>query len=228
MKESKTKSISVSHYYTREKVFPFHIITQGKEEVRFMICPACGAHLDDDSKFCEVCGSRIGLSDPTPAAVPEMPEATEAGKTSVSEKPYTAEAEKVSAAEKPYTAEAEKVSAAEKQSTAAAAAKETIAAHSTAKSLPGNGDKAASPGAPVDRRIKIIGLSVGTVIMIIGFIRIASAGTSISSTSFGGDFYTYTYQCIVAVAEALAAIEVTLGWILAAIGAAIDILSLRS
>ena len=213
MKESKTKSISVSHYYTREKVFPFHIITQGKEEVRFMICPACGAHLDDDSKFCEVCGSRIGLSDLTPAAVPEMPEATEAGKTSVSEKPYTAEAEKVSAAEK--------------QSTAAAAAKETIAAHSTAKSLPGNGDKAASPGAPVDRRIKIIGLSVGTVIMIIGFIRIASAGTSISSTSFGGDFYTYTYQGIVAVAEALAAIEVTLGWILAAIGAAIDILSLR-
>ena len=45
-----------------------------------MICPACGAHLDDDSKFCEVCGSRIDLSNLTPSAVSEMSEATEGGK----------------------------------------------------------------------------------------------------------------------------------------------------
>lgn len=198
-----------------------------------MICPACGAHLDDDSKFCEVCGSRIGLSNLTPSAVSEMPESTEGGKAPTAEKPETAEAGKVSAAIKPYAAEAEKASAAEKPSMAerekASAAKEAISAHTAPKTGQGKGigDAAASPVKPADRRIKIIGLSVGTVIMIIGFIRIATAGTSISSTSFGADFYTYTYQGIVAVTEALAAIEVTLGWILVSIGAAIDVLSLR-
>lgn len=210
-----------------------------------MICPACGAHLDDDSKFCEVCGSRIDLSNLTPSAVSEMSEATEGGKAPTAEKPETAEAEKASAAIKPYAAEAGKVSAAEKPSmaerekvsavekpagTAASAAKEVISAHPAPKTGQGKGtgDAASSPGKPADRRLKIIGLSVGTVIMIIGFIRIATAGTSISSTSFGADFYTYTYQGIVAVTEALASIEVTLGWILVAIGAAIDALSLRS
>ena len=182
-----------------------------------MICPACGAHLDDDSKFCEVCGSRIDLSNLTPSAVSEMSEATEGGKAPTAEKPETAEAEKASAVEKPA-------------GTAASAAKEVISAHPAPKTGQGKGtgDAASSPGKPADRRLKIIGLSVGTVIMIIGFIRIATAGTSISSTSFGADFYTYTYQGIVAVTEALAAIEVTLGWILVAIGAAIDVLSLRS
>lgn len=235
------------------------LFAQGKEEVRCMICPACGAHLDDDSKFCEVCGSRIDLSNLTPSAVSEMSEATEGGKAPTAEKPETAEAEKASAAIKPYAAEAgkvsaainpfaadaEKASAAEKPSmaerekvsavekpagTAASAAKEVISAHPAPKTGrgKGTGDAASSPGKPADRRLKIIGLSVGTVIMIIGFIRIATAGTSISSTSFGADFYTYTYQGIVAVTEALAAIEVTLGWILVAIGAAIDVLSLRS
>ena len=210
-----------------------------------MICPACGAHLDDDSKFCEVCGSRIDLSNLTPSAVSEMSEATEGGKAPTAEKPETAEAGKVSVAIKPYAAEAGKASAAEKPSmaegekasavekpagTAASAAKEVISAHPAPKTGQGKGtgDAASSPGKPADRRLKIIGLSAGTVIMIIGFIRIATAGTSISSTSFGADFYTYTYQGIVAVTEALAAIEVTLGWILVAIGAAIDVLSLRS
>lgn len=74
---------------------------------------------------------------------------------------------------------------------------------------------------------KKIGLIVGTVLVIIGFIRIFSAGTSISSTSFGGDFYTYTYQGIVAISEILASIEVTLGWVVVAIGAGIDVISLK-
>ena len=74
---------------------------------------------------------------------------------------------------------------------------------------------------------KKIGLIVGTVLIIIGFIRIFSAGTSISSTSFGGDFYTYTYRGIVAISEILASIEVTLGWVVVAIGAAIDVISLK-
>lgn len=74
---------------------------------------------------------------------------------------------------------------------------------------------------------KMIGLVVGTVLIIVGLIRIFSAGTSISSTSFGGDFYTYTYRGIVAISEILASIQVSLGWVIVAIGAAIDVHSLR-
>jgi hypothetical protein len=77
------------------------------------------------------------------------------------------------------------------------------------------------------RNANLIGLIVGTLIIIVGFTRIMSAGTSISSTSFGGDFYTYTYQGIVAISEILASIEVSLGWVIVAIGAAIDICSLQ-
>lgn len=77
------------------------------------------------------------------------------------------------------------------------------------------------------QKVNLIGLIIGTLIIVIGFSRIVSAGTSISSTSFGGDFYTYTYQGIVAVSEILASIEVSLGWVIVAIGAAIDVSSLR-
>lgn len=72
-----------------------------------------------------------------------------------------------------------------------------------------------------------LGLIVGTILIIIGLIRIFSAGTSISSTSFGADFYTYTYRGIVVISEILASIEATLGWVVVAIGAAIDVNSLK-
>jgi len=74
---------------------------------------------------------------------------------------------------------------------------------------------------------KLVGLAVGTLLIVVGVMRITSAGTSISSTSFGGDFYTYAYQGIVAVSEILAEIEVSLGWVIVAIGAAIDVHSLQ-
>lgn len=74
---------------------------------------------------------------------------------------------------------------------------------------------------------KLIGIIVGIAFIVIGLIRIFTAGTSISSTSFGGDFYTYTYQGIVAVSEILASIEVTLGWIVVAIGAAIEVSAIK-
>ena len=77
------------------------------------------------------------------------------------------------------------------------------------------------------RRVSKIGLVVGTLIIVVGIIRILSAGTSISPSSFGGDFYTYTYQGIVAISEILASIEVSIGWVIIAIGAAIDVSSLR-
>lgn len=73
---------------------------------------------------------------------------------------------------------------------------------------------------------KLVGLAVGTILIVVGVMRITSAGTCISSTSFGADFYTYTYQGIVAVSEILAEIEVSLGWLIVAVGAAIDVYSL--
>lgn len=76
-------------------------------------------------------------------------------------------------------------------------------------------------------KIKLSGLIVGTALIAIGVYRITNAGTTISSTSFGADFYTYTYQGIVAISRILASIEVTLGWVIVAIGAAIDVISLK-
>lgn len=70
---------------------------------------------------------------------------------------------------------------------------------------------------------KLGALLLGTALIAIGITRILSAGTTISSTSFGGDFYTYTYRGIVAITEQLAAIQVSLGWVIAAVGAAIDV-----
>ena len=74
---------------------------------------------------------------------------------------------------------------------------------------------------------KLVALLLGTALIIIGITRVLSAGTTISSTSFCGDFYTYTYRGIVAITEQLAAIQVSLGWAIAAIGAAIDVYALH-
>ncbi len=73
------------------------------------------------------------------------------------------------------------------------------------------------------KKAKMVKLIVGTLFILIGLQRVLSAGTSISSTSFGADFYTYTYRGIVAISEILASIQVSLGWVIAAIGAAIDV-----
>ena len=150
-----------------------------------MICPRCGASLDEDSKFCEVCGNPVQPADKPetePAAVPSERSAEVKSEPAAAPSETSAEVKK-EPAENP---------------------------------LPVSGKKTQSKG-------EMIGLAIGTVFIVVGFIRIATAGTSISSTSFGADFYTYTYQGIVSVAEILASIEVTLGWILAAIGASIDI-----
>ena len=70
---------------------------------------------------------------------------------------------------------------------------------------------------------KVVSAIVSIALIVIGVIRIVTAGTSISSTSFGGDFYTYTYKGIVAISEILSSVEVTLGWVIIAIGAAIGV-----
>lgn len=150
-----------------------------------MICPKCGARLDEDSKFCEVCGNPVQLAD----------------------KPETEQ----QAAPSEKSAEVKNEPAAIPSETSAEVKNEPAG-----NPLPVSGKKTLSKG-------EIICLAIGTAFIVIGFIRIGTAGTSISSTSFGADFYTYTYQGIVSVAEILASIEVTLGWILTAIGASIDI-----
>ena len=165
-----------------------------------MICPTCGARLDEDSKFCEVCGNPVQAADrpeTEPAAVPSESSAE------VKSEPAAVPSE--------GSAEVKKEAAAVPSERSAEVKKEAAE-----NPLPVSGKKTLSKG-------EMICLAIGTVFIVIGFIRIATAGTSISSTSFGADFYTYTYQGIVAVAEILASIEVTLGWILAAIGASIDI-----
>ena len=78
------------------------------------------------------------------------------------------------------------------------------------------------PKAKIDLA-KIIGLIIGSVLVLIGLLTVLSAGTRISSTSFGADFYTYTYRGIVAISEQLASIHAALGWVIVAIGAAIDV-----
>ncbi len=141
-----------------------------------MICPKCGAPLDDDAKFCESCGAQIEMS------------------VSVHEEETDASAEVSDQPEEP--------------------------------------EVSAKGAEPTEKKThihtdQVIGLIVGTVLIVIGITRIASSGTSLISTSFGGDFYTYTYQGIVAITHMLASLQVSLGWIIVAIGAAIDVMSIR-
>ena len=70
-------------------------------------------------------------------------------------------------------------------------------------------------------------LVVGTLLILIGFIRLMDSSISISSTSFGADFYTYTYKGIVACAEMLSKIHKTLSWCLIGLGAVIDIKAIK-
>ena len=138
-----------------------------------MLCPKCGAPLEEDSKFCVSCGAEVTNAEPmenTPQENPAVDANVEPQKEATSEKKVSVEPKK-------------------KKSN--------------------------------------LGMVVGTLLILIGLSRILTAGTSISPTSFGGDFYTYTYQGIVAVSEILASIEVTLGWVIVSIGAAMDVLSMR-
>ncbi len=70
-------------------------------------------------------------------------------------------------------------------------------------------------------------LIVGTLIIFIGILRLFNSSISISSTSFGADFYTYTYKGIVAIAKMLGTINATISWVLIAIGAYIDLKALK-
>ncbi len=75
--------------------------------------------------------------------------------------------------------------------------------------------------------VKYIELAVGVLLVFVGFIRLLSSGTSISTTSFGGDFYTYTYRGIVAISELLSDIEASLCWLIMGIGASLVFRALK-
>lgn len=73
----------------------------------------------------------------------------------------------------------------------------------------------------------VLQLIVGTIIIIIGFSRLGQSSISISSTSFGADFYTYAYRGIVACADMLGTINATISWLIIVIGALIDLKAVK-
>ena len=78
-----------------------------------------------------------------------------------------------------------------------------------AASAPRETPSGSVPPAPADKRgaaliASILGLVIGTVCLLYGLAAFFGASVSLSSTSFGGDFYTYTYRGIVAIAQSQA------------------------
>jgi len=175
-----------------------------------MNCPKCNAVIDDDSRFCVHCGAPIEAEAESADAVttPEV-EATSSETVAASDAEVAPEVE----ARAVSAVEANSASAVEESAVPAVAASAAPAESAMQKRF--------------KDKTKLIGLVVGTALIIVGIYRIMEAGTTISSTSFGADFYTYTYQGIVAISRILASIEVTIGWVIIAIGAAIDVISLR-
>ena len=167
-----------------------------------MNCPKCNAVIDDDSRFCVHCGA-----------------------------PIEAEAESADAVTTPEVEATSSETVAASDAEVAPAVEASAAPTVEASAVPAVAASAAPAESAMQKllkdKTKLIGLIVGTALIIVGIYRIMEAGTTISSTSFGADFYTYTYQGIVAISRILASIEVTIGWVIIAIGAAIDVISLR-
>ncbi|MBQ7296296.1 MAG: zinc ribbon domain-containing protein [Clostridia bacterium] len=67
-------------------------------------------------------------------------------------------------------------------------------------------------------RVAHFEMLAGIVIIIIGVLRLLDSGVSISSTSFGGDFYTYSYRGIVNCVNLLSQVNGTASWIIIALG----------
>ncbi len=107
---------------------------------------------------------------------------------------------------------------------------EEVTAESTpvVESAPAPAETSTSAKDVLKKASKInLHLVVGTILIVIGFIRLFSSGVSISSTSFGADFYTYSYQGIVACAEMLGKINATVSWLIIGLGAAIDLKGIK-
>ena len=68
-----------------------------------------------------------------------------------------------------------------------------------------------------------LSLIVGTLLILVGLIQLMGGDSTISSTSFGGDFYTYTYRGIVAISELLSHLNKSVSWLIIGLGASIDL-----
>ncbi len=187
-----------------------------------MNCKKCGAPLDSDARFCTVCGEPVN-SNEIPAA--DSASADQSATESNVNNNYipNEEPNKTSAAPPnngPYA------------SADAAAFDANTMHYNSPNGTPFTMPYTASTPVPEEPKkngskipIKvttIIALAIGLVLIIIGIVRITAGGSMLDYASFGGDFYTYTYQGIVELSEMLATIKVTLGWIIVAIGAAVD------
>lgn len=185
-------------------------------------CPRCGAVAEDNSSFCLSCTASFKNQEEARSSLPqEMAPAEQ--KKDVSESP-----------EQPCTADVtlDHPASAQSESKMPSVPDQQAADSSDSKdpnpSLEKNVQDPAEQTTDNDskaryRRIRLI---VGTIIIVIGIFRIGTAGSPLSSTTFGDDFYTYAYKGIVA-AELLSRVEVSLGWILDAIGDAIDLDAFR-
>lgn len=67
-------------------------------------------------------------------------------------------------------------------------------------------------------RVAHFEILAGIVIIIVGVLRFLDSGVSVSSTSFGGDFYTYSYRGIVNCVNLLSQVNGTASWIIIALG----------
>lgn len=77
--------------------------------------------------------------------------------------------------------------------------------------------------------LKTISLIAGTFIIIVGFVFIMTYESNLQKygVSFGGDFYTYTYDGIVEIVTLLENIQRAIGWLIVAIGITIDINAMK-
>lgn len=140
-----------------------------------MICSSCKAIIPDDSLFCEKCGARIDV-------VVE----------SVSEDAPSEEA--------PMQMDASNVLAAGDSSETPQPA---ASSSSPDAAMPLPPAKAEETVSQLSEKLAPIGLFAGALCVVVALIGLVLSGGGVETTSFGGDYQTYTYQGIAAISKEL-------------------------
>lgn len=144
-----------------------------------MICSSCKAAIPDDSLFCEECGARVdGVVAPASEEAPFPAEAEEAPKPA-------------DAGEAPDAGS----SAPEAQPAPAPAPEGPKAAISFPSA------QAAEATKRLEGKYAQIGLFAGALCVVVAVIGLILSGGGVETTSFGGDYQTYTYQGIAAISK---------------------------
>ena len=102
------------------------------------------------------------------------------------------------------------------------ALKPTVETTSAAQASPAADTLKTAPQKNPSVIAPILGLVVGTICLLYGLAVFFGASCAIHSTSFGGDFYTYTYRGIVAIAESQLAITKLLAMLCIGFGGFMD------